>query len=959
MRFNKLLSTLRNGMVSPRLRGRQDSKETTFSAETFDNFLIDKVGGSNKRRGIKNIDKLEYQVFFSDGSGTGFPPVVFEFEGSISTNVPQIHSRTTFEEFKKVNTNLFNLEGTYNRNRNSYIFELGGTEYLFESAVRIKNMETGEYCSVYSYGSTVSPLDDVGVKLNLDFHNYVYDNTNTEKVSAEFFRPDFNVQGTILQGRRVGSNTVCFTTTRGPVIVHRLITYNKAKTKLVTIFITVPWYVDIRIVLSNIGTEYTSSSSDVSSMISPISPYVAQYNPVNTDKTQKVKVLALQNPLPAGVYNAASTITSANNGVGLKRNWYGNVILQIPDIMTLGVLTGTPSDSYLNSQFFIKVPSSDNLYEIVFFVYRVVNSVSAWAIQLTAGMILEDSAGAGSSKWSISSWGAVNGFPEVLDYNNGRLWFAKTKTQTNIYWASGTHPTSPTDIQLFSTKALLQDKSSDGKTDKSGYGFPESTAGNPDAFGFWDRSPNMAKINAIAARRRVHILTEKGECQLEGRSGGLLPSTVERIGVRSNSALEYDIAMGDGKLFYISEEGIRFISTEDADYESQDGLLTTSLEGLEIEFRKIVWSEKHNCLFALSKNNEIFAITHHEDTGITAVTQIKTSLEIDRLITGTEADNIRQDWNRNMADSSYFDRYNYVKISNTPMDIACGLRSTIIRFEKFQEVETLKISGGFELIEHAFQLNMFNHSLEGLPLVDTSLVKKYTQTEIDALYPLMVGLLTEKHFGKFNNNNFGYIPNNIKFVDSKFIVSDVYILRHLLCMVGLYAPYVPIKLVRVDGVTTSGMTPFIVNDLSVNTYNEFLDSPGIRNLTDPYVGDGLTSEENYITVFLPPYVAKIITQPIYDGDSGINLSPVGDIHRIDRATVQVDKSGGFKAGTVEDGLEKLVPAEKIVGENFTGTVNIQVPNSPDVEAKVIIVSDTDTPLHISGVALRGTSYAGD
>ena len=629
--------------------------------------------------------------------------------------------------------------------------------------------------------------------------------------------------------------------------------------------------------------------------------------------------------------------------------------------MTLGTLTGTPQDSYLNSQFFIKVPSSDNLYEIVFFVYRVVNSTSAWAIQLTAGIMLEDSAGVGTSKWSISSWGAINGFPEVLDYNNGRMWFAKTKMQSNVFWVSGIHPTSPTDIQLFSTKALLQDTSTDGKTDKTGYGFPESTAGNPDAFGYWDRSPNMAKINAIGARRRVHILTEKGECQLEGRSTGFLPSTTERIGVRSNSVLPYDITMGDGKLFYISEEGIRFISTEDADYESQDGLLTTSLEGLEIEFRKIVWSEKHNCLFALSKDGELYTITHHEDTGITAVTKVVSSLYMDKNISGTEADNIRQDWNRNLGDESTYDEYQSIRLTQKFEDVSCGLKSAIIRMEQFYELQYRDDV----TIGNSFSYNMFNFSLEDLINLDHSLVKKYTQAEIDSLYPSMMGLLEERHFGKLNNYNIGYINSNIKFCDSKFIVSDVYVLRNLLSMIGLYAPYIPVRVVRQDGVSTSGNTPFVLVNYSIfdpNNYHTvftFLDSSGMRNLTDPFVGDGLTSEENYITVYLPPFIAKIITQPIYDGDGGINLSPVGDIHRIDRATVQIDKSGGFKAGTVEDGLEKLVPAEKIVGENFTGTVNIQVPNSPDVEAKVIIVSDTDTPLHISGVALRGTSYAGD
>ena len=85
MRFNKLLATIRNGMVSPRLRGRQDSKESTFSAETFENFIVDKVGGSNKRFGLKNIDQAECNVVFSVPSDDFPTPFVSEYEGRVST----------------------------------------------------------------------------------------------------------------------------------------------------------------------------------------------------------------------------------------------------------------------------------------------------------------------------------------------------------------------------------------------------------------------------------------------------------------------------------------------------------------------------------------------------------------------------------------------------------------------------------------------------------------------------------------------------------------------------------------------------------------------------------------------------------------------------------------------------------------------------------------------------------
>ena len=593
---------------------------------------------------------------------------------------------------------------------------------------------------------------------------------------------------------------------------------NLAIENFTVVFITVPWFVDIRNVLSNIGTTYTSSSSNVANMISPISPYVAQYNPINTDVSQKLKVTSLQNALPAGVYNAASTTTSANNGVGLKRNWYGYVKLTLPKALVVSSSFGG-MDSYIGSQFFIKVPSSDSLYDIVFFVYYVEYGYTAYAIQLTAGIILEDSAGQGTSKWEISSWGHKNGFPEVVDFNNGRLWFAKTKRLSNVYWVYGIHPKSLTDIQLFHIRGLLQDRSNDGNTDKSGFGFPESTSGNTDAYGHWNHSPNMSKINAISARRRVHILTERGECQVSLSNGVYLPSTADPIEVRTNSCLPYDIAKGDGKIFYISEEGIRAISTEDADYESQDSLLTASLTGLDFKFKKIVWSEKHSCLFALTENNKLFAVSHHEDTKITAVTHIKSDLESSVSLSGQQAYDEHK--NSNVRFGSYPSiPCNSIEGSVEFSDISCGLSTVIIR-------TTRKIQFEFDSGIKRYNVSRSTFCLEGLVPKNNELVDRYTQVQIDALYPSMVGLLFPRHFKIFNNNNFGY-NQSIKFSDGKFIVTDEYSLRYLYYLIGMYSIMSPIKVVRADGVSTVWHTPVVeyIPFESTNEYYVPLDSKG-------------------------------------------------------------------------------------------------------------------------------------
>ena len=99
MRFNKLLATLRNGMVSPRLRGRQDSKESTFSAETFENFIVDKVGGSNKRFGLKNIDGGSGRVKFSSTP----TPTVEEFDGYVTSDQPLFSGNGVFSNLPESN----------------------------------------------------------------------------------------------------------------------------------------------------------------------------------------------------------------------------------------------------------------------------------------------------------------------------------------------------------------------------------------------------------------------------------------------------------------------------------------------------------------------------------------------------------------------------------------------------------------------------------------------------------------------------------------------------------------------------------------------------------------------------------------------------------------------------------------------------------------------------------------
>jgi len=116
-----------------------------------------------------------------------------------------------------------------------------------------------------------------------------------------------------------------------------------------------------------------------------------------------------------------------------------------------------------------------------------------------------------------------------------------------------------------------------------------------------------------------------------------------------------------------------------------------------------------------------------------------------------------------------------------------------------------------------------------------------------------------------------------------------------------------------------------------------------------------------MTAELPGYFyakrmkVKLRTMPVSEG--GGNNSAMGDIVRIDRLIIQVDRSGPFKAGQ-EDG--NIYEAEGMsLSELRTKYVKYDMPQSPDIENHFYLESDSPTPLNISGISFRGVSYQGD
>jgi hypothetical protein len=118
-------------------------------------------------------------------------------------------------------------------------------------------------------------------------------------------------------------------------------------------------------------------------------------------------------------------------------------------------------------------------------------------------------------------------------------------------------------------------------------------------------------------------------------------------------------------------------------------------------------------------------------------------------------------------------------------------------------------------------------------------------------------------------------------------------------------------------------------------------------------------DTSLISEAMPAYIyediekAQIKSLPIHEGAKF--GSSVGDVQRVDRVSLLIDKSGAFKYGSEAD---RLIESEGIVSGK-TAIVTVDFPQSPDREQVFIIESEHPTPLNISGVSLRGVSYSGE
>lgn len=103
------------------------------------------------------------------------------------------------------------------------------------------------------------------------------------------------------------------------------------------------------------------------------------------------------------------------------------------------------------------------------------------------------------------------------------------------------------------------------------------------------------------------------------------------------------------------------------------------------------------------------------------------------------------------------------------------------------------------------------------------------------------------------------------------------------------------------------------------------------------------------------YLSKLITFPIEDGSR--YGSPIGDVKRIDRATVMLHESGKCEIGNPDSSTYEV--------ENLSNTAystvnaNVDFPDSPDTMVRVLIQTDEPVPLTVIGASFRMVDYEGE
>lgn len=796
MRFVKLLGTFKNGLISPRLRGTVENEKEVFnSAEELTNFYVDKVGAVNKRAPIVSgdslgaIDVYGRQVFSVNFLGTDYNLV---FNWAISS--------------------FSNTDGNYS----SFFLVINqGAEYV--EVINSKPRSNPNMPQI-SHWKGQYTTDGEFIPSGLDQYLSKFD-------------PFTTYGNRIIQYEKVTERTVVFTTKSFSFTVS-LLDYTDTvagNLELGRKFVMLPYFVSIPLFLESFGRATPPISSKCY-----ICPSNFPFNAINPDTT-----LGVNFSIIVGTSGANQQGALPSDGVVSKHN--ERFVWSLTAPRSMGNLEGR----------FISVPNAASTKDVVFFITLLEYGSSAVytyrCIQVIGGTPL-----ANTSLWRLSTWGDEVGHPKAVGYCFGRLIYGNSGINANQWWASATHPAQPLYFQGFMQDNLRQDASSD----TSGIYYNDITTytgGDFYRFGFTDFVPNMSAISWIKSRRRIHFGTVEGECQLQiTANSGFGALSYEQTKVGSNSSGLFQAVEGDRKIFYIAnnQRDIRFISTEDRDYESIDGLVTTLQEGLKHKYKRIEWYEAENALLCLTEDNKLYVICIHSDTEIKAMSYF--------------------DFGYPVLDISA----NYSKITLLLNVDNQYCHCTLYNYAEDDTMSGYAVSDPFEFYGDFSEVQNTPTLRGENPWLAERLVNIYFKGVV---------------YTNFQTGNIlGY----------------------------LYSP-----------ISGADPLPFDADEISI-------DNPAI--------------------FYRAPITARIKSMPFNEGAQ--YGSAVGSIHRVDRVTFQVDNSGPFKAG---ESFTNMHSVEGLDSTPKTGLFRQDFPQSPDIERVLCVESTTPTPLHISGVSLRGVSYEGE
>lgn len=606
MKFSKIITTFKNGLVSPLLRGRTDVQGIESGAEEFFNFYVDSTGSSRRRPPLRDA---------------GNPHSANE---KIAHTAGQPHNIQSF------GFTILGQDFVFSFDKNQFFNAVGTANSLLTDPLR-----GSKYLRIHSASGTtptVYPVQVFGQATDfsaaafkrLEAWNTTGTNSGTSTTGLNHY---LSRTLDIVQFTQVSDRTVVFTTKAGFPFCVSLVTLKSENSdsdaQIQNSFIMYPYFVNLSIL--------SRQSVGLLEYQCPIAPINYPFNARNSDTSAKVIVERV-----APGTNQPSSGLMYTNAMGYLH------VVKIPQKIHNNDYT------YFEGAF-VRVTTQDSKEAVYFLTQQDGTQTVSGVIYrryLAIGCVGGDPLPAGTSSFVISSWNDALGFPRITTTYKARLMFGNAGLNpeehiwggdnSNTVWAAAINKNSIFDYQGMMADTLIQDI---GTSDVSGLLYYNSTNTAQRGFGLAFADGEGEEMRWMMPRRRLHLGTTKGEYQITVTATFDRDSADQsKIGTISSDYIQP--VGGDRKIIYCANDGqeLRYISVEDRDYESVDGKLNATLAGLDITIQKIVWFERMRVLLILTTDYQVYALSLDSLLQINAFSKWTFSVDVvDICATGSYA----------------------------------------------------------------------------------------------------------------------------------------------------------------------------------------------------------------------------------------------------------------------------------------------------------------------------------